>query len=75
MKSTYAVITSALFVVVCAALSGCAEVKPWQRGNLARSHMALDTDPLESQSKQHMYFSKEGSSGGYGVGGGGCGCN
>ena len=68
-------IAATLLVLASGSLVGCVEVKPWQRGNLARSHMALETDPLEAQSKQHMYFSKEGSSGGYGVGGGGCGCN
>ena len=55
--------------------SGCAKVEPWEKGVLAKPIMALDTDPLESKSKQHLYFSKEGSSGGYGLSGGGCGCN
>lgn len=57
------------------ALAGCVEVKPWQKGNLAKAHMAFDPDPLESKFRQHVYDSKEGASGGYGVGGGGCGCN
>lgn len=56
-------------------LAGCAEVKPWQKQNLARPQMALDSNPLESKFMRHLYDSKEGSSGGYGVGGGGCGCN
>ncbi|MBI5614781.1 MAG: DUF3570 domain-containing protein [Gammaproteobacteria bacterium] len=29
----------------CVVLAGCADVKPWQRGNLAREQMALDPDP------------------------------
>jgi hypothetical protein len=37
--------------------------------------MQLDPDPLDSKLKQHIYTSKEAASGGYGVGGGGCGCN
>ena len=53
----------------------CAPVKPWQREYLARDHMAFDPDPLDQKSKQHMYFSREATSGGYGIGGGGCGCN
>ena len=57
------------------ALTGCTDVKAWQKGNLAKSHMAFETDPLDSRLMQHVYFSKEASSGGYGVGGGGCGCN
>ncbi len=30
---------------------------------------------LDAQYRQHIYYSKEGAEGGYGVGGGGCGCN
>lgn len=56
-------------------LSACSDVKPWQKGHLAKSYMAFDADPIETRERQHMYFSKEASSGGYGIGGGGCGCN
>ena len=56
-------------------LAACADVKPWQKGQLARPEMALDGDPLAARLAQHIYFSKENASGGYGVGGGGCGCN
>ena len=58
-----------------ALLSGCAPVKPWQRDYIARDDMKFDPDPLEARSRQHLYSSKEAASGGYGVGGGGCGCN
>ena len=65
-----------LMVLLGAALlTGCAEVQPWQKQHLGRSHMAFEPDPLEARSRQHMFHSKEASSGGYGVGGGGCGCN
>jgi Domain of unknown function (DUF4266) len=47
----------------------------WEKGNLAKSHMRFDADRLEALSNQHVYFSKEGASGGTGIGGGGCGCN
>ncbi|MCX8004718.1 MAG: DUF4266 domain-containing protein [Burkholderiaceae bacterium] len=57
------------------AAAACADVKPWQKGELAKPQMAFDPDPLESRYQQHIYFSKENASGGYGVGGGGCGCN
>jgi Domain of unknown function (DUF4266) len=50
-------------------------VQPWQKGNLAKPDMALDHDALETRFEDHTYFSKEGASGGAGVGGGGCGCN
>ncbi len=58
----------------CAALQ-MEPVKPWQRGILAQEAMQLDDDPTQSFADEHIYFSKEGSTGGKGVGGGGCGCN
>ena len=64
-----------ILIVLILALSGCAQVKPWQKQNLAKAHMAFDPDPLEAKFMRHVYDSKEGGSGGYGVGGGGCGCN
>jgi len=58
-------------------LSGCANVgvQPWERDVLARPEMSLDADPLDAAIDDHIYFSKEASSGGRGFGGGGCGCN
>ena len=58
-----------------ALLSGCANVQPWERGNLAKPEMAFDSNPGAAALLQHTYSSKEAASGGYGVGGGGCGCN
>jgi len=51
------------------------EVKPWERGTLARDDMQLVTDALELSVDEHIYFSKEASTGGVNVQGGGCGCN
>ena len=56
-------------------LAGCANVKPWEREVLARDDMQLDANALDSSLDDHIYFSKEGTSGGRGFGGGGCGCN
>jgi len=50
-------------------------VEPWERDVLARDEMQLIADPLEVAIDEHIYFSKEASSGGRGFGGGGCGCN
>ncbi len=57
--------------------AGCSNmgVEPWQRDVLARPAMALDSSPITSALDDHIYFSKEASSGGRGFGGGGCGCN
>ena len=51
------------------------EVKPWQRGTLARDDMQLINDAMEQAVDDHVYFSREGSTGGVVVQGGGCGCN
>ncbi|MGH8021714.1 MAG: DUF4266 domain-containing protein [Opitutaceae bacterium] len=62
-------------VAGAALFSGCATVQPWQRGNLADYTMRADRDPLYLSMTDHIYFSREASTGGRGVGGGGCGCN
>jgi len=58
-------------------ISGCANlgVQPWERDLLAKPEMQLIADPIEAALDDHIYFSKEASSGGRGFGGGGCGCN
>ena len=58
-------------------LCGCSGlgVQPWDRDVLARDDMQLVSDPIEAATDEHIYFSKEASSGGSGFGGGGCGCN
>ena len=69
---------SSLLLVCCAMLAGgCTSlgVKPWQRDVLAREEMQLDANPLDAAIDDHMYFSKEASSGGRSFAGGGCGCN
>jgi hypothetical protein len=56
-------------------LAGCAGVEAWDRDVLARPDMQIVNDAIEAASDEHIYFSKEASSGGQGFGGGGCGCN
>ncbi|WP_457334915.1 DUF4266 domain-containing protein [Rhizobacter sp. P5_C2] len=61
-----------------AVLGGCsawAPPQPWEKGQLARPEMTMGGDALGERYGQHIYASKEAASGGYGVGGGGCGCN
>jgi hypothetical protein len=64
----------ALLVLATTACSSLG-VEPWQRDVLAKEEMQLTTDPVEAGLDDHIYFSKEASSGGRGFGGGGCGCN
>ncbi len=65
-------------LVICLhSLSACAYkyVGAWEKGTLSRPEMAFISDPLEQKISDHIYFSKEASSSGSAVSGGGCGCN
>jgi hypothetical protein len=70
-------IRASLLVIVALGGCGCSTmgVEPWERDILARDEMQLTVDPVEAGIDDHIYFSKEASSGGRGFGGGGCGCN
>jgi hypothetical protein len=74
MRSRWGVLLSILGALI---VSGCSSigVKPWQRDVLAREEMQLDSNPLDAAIDDHLYFSKEASSGGRSFAGGGCGCN
>jgi hypothetical protein len=57
---------------------GCSLIQPvqaWEKGVLSRPEMTFETDRLDNNFTEHVYFSREAASGGAGVGGGGCGCN
>lgn len=59
-------------------LNGCSNLselgaKPWERGILAKPEM--QGDAMDQAFDDHIYFSKEASSGGAGFAAGGCGCN
>ena len=64
-----------LGMLLAAGLGGCASVEPWERGDLAKPHMALDPDPTLSAMRTHAYSSREAASGGGAAEGGGCGCS
>ena len=73
MKSRIAILLSITLVTL---VSGCTiDLKPWQRGNLAKTHMAVEPDGLQRTIREQVVTSKESASGGYSVVGGGCGCN
>jgi hypothetical protein len=72
------VIRALLLLLLLTALGGCATsggVKPWDRDLMAKPEMSLRPSPQDADFDDHIYFSKEGSTGGQAVGGGGCGCN
>lgn len=68
---------SVLLLTIATLLGGCSSmgVEPWERDLLAKDSMQLVPDYFDNFYDEHIYFSKEASSGGQGVGGGGCGCN
>jgi hypothetical protein len=67
----------ALLTITTLSLSACSSlgVEPWERDLLAKKEMALTSNPVDAALDDHIYFSKEASSGGKSFGGGGCGCN
>jgi hypothetical protein len=66
-----------MMLVLMLVLAGCSTAPPkaWERGHLAKPEMAWDPDPMAATYRSHAYVSKEHSSGGASVGGGGCGCS
>ena len=80
MKPAYRTLWTALLgVVVAAVLGGCAMpepwVKPYERERLADPLMKFPRDALSAKHFEHVHEVREGSRGGTGVQGGGCGCN
>lgn len=67
---------SRTIAVLCLlALSGCATVAPQQRAILADPTMQFDAEAKHDAALRHALENREGSMGGTGVSGGGCGCN
>lgn len=58
-------------------VAGCQSlgVEPWERDTLSQPDMQFQGRDLLLTTDDHFYFSKEGTSGGRGFAGGGCGCN
>ncbi len=70
----YKSITVAGIVISLLWLSGCASVQRWDREYLSDPMMIFNADALETNVNQLILDSREGSSGGHGVGGG-CACS
>ena len=64
-------------LLTLASLAGCGRyaVRPDEKEFLADRIMQPDYDAMETASDQHMLTNREGSEGGFGAAGGGCGCN
>jgi hypothetical protein len=66
---------TALALVSLFIVGGCVRVKPYQREHLSKRAMESDRASGETRFEQHAKGSREGSDGGTGEAGGGCGCN
>jgi hypothetical protein len=64
-----------LSIILLSLLSGCATVAPQQRAILADPTMQFDAEAKHDAALRHALENREGSMGGTGVSGGGCGCN
>jgi hypothetical protein len=71
--TTRALQISVLLAAIASA--GCATVAPYDRGTLARTDMQLERNGDAAAGQQHADAYREGSAGGTGASGGGCGCN
>jgi Domain of unknown function (DUF4266) len=67
--------TAALAIAMGASLAGCVTVAPQQRAILADPTMQFDAEAKHEAALRHAIENREGSMGGTGVSGGGCGCN
>jgi hypothetical protein len=61
-------------LLILITISGCAVVQPWERERLADPNMMFDENPIQKGIKEHYINIREGSEGGNGSQGGGCGC-
>jgi hypothetical protein len=62
---------------VCAlalCLAACAAPAPWERGRLAKPHMAAEPAPELRALREHVYLSREAALGSTFSEGHGCGC-
>lgn len=73
--NTRTIFRALALLALASMLGGCAGlgVKPWERDLHAREDM--QPNEVDAAIDDHIYFSKEASSGGRSFAGGGCGCN
>lgn len=55
--------------------AGCVTIRPFEREVLSREDMTFEGNEAVSTAEAHATDTREGSSGGFGATGGGCGCN
>lgn len=77
MRYSRSILVLVILFVSALGLAGCVSVgvNVWERDLLSQPEMQFDHYTHDRAIDDHIYFSKEASSGGRGFGGGGCGCN
>lgn len=73
-KIVWALVVLALTTLPACSLVG-KRVSAFERGTLSKNGMQLVGAPKEQPGMNHLYNAREGSVGGFGGAGGGCGCN
>lgn len=68
-------ISKLALLLVSLGLCNCVTVKPQERAILADPIMQFEGEPRAGAQVRHAIDNREGSFGGSGVSGGGCGCN
>ena len=74
LRATAGWLVALLFVAGASALSGCATVKAYERDKLGDPIMERQNHFMKQSLEQKFFSSREGSMGGAGGIGGGCGC-
>ena len=69
--------TKLAFLLLMVTGAGCGRyaVRADEKEYLADRIMQADYDEMETANDQHVLTNREGSTGGFGAAGGGCGCN
>lgn len=79
VRAGHQMISTALLLLAIATLPACSlvgkRVSAFERGTLAKNGMQLVGAPKEQAGMNHLFNAREGSVGGFGGAGGGCGCN
>ena len=74
-QSSFKIMVAAVVCVGSLAACGKQAVRASEKEFLADRIMKFDSDGQEAAADEHIHSNREGSTGGRGTGGGGCGCN
>lgn len=65
----------AILLALASLIGGCVTVRPEDKEFLADPAMTFGADGETASHEEHVFNNREGSFGGGGLSGGGCGCN